>query len=98
LESTQSDFSFQAEIRGRELAVFTTGAGAPEGRALEVWLIEGDADPVSLGLIGGALSLGDLTFNTGTVLAVSIEPPGGSPSGTPTGQVVALGDLRNVLG
>jgi anti-sigma-K factor RskA len=32
----------------------------------------------------------------GAVLAVSVEPPGGSPTGQPTGPVVATGDLKNI--
>ncbi|WP_287200988.1 anti-sigma factor, partial [Mesorhizobium sp.] len=32
----------------------------------------------------------------GAVLAVSVEPAGGSPTGQPTGPVVAAGDLKNV--
>jgi anti-sigma-K factor RskA len=33
----------------------------------------------------------DMPFTEGTVLAVSIEPRGGSPTGGPTGPVVAMG-------
>jgi anti-sigma-K factor RskA len=35
-------------------------------------------------------------FATGAVLAVSLEPTGGSPTGQPTGPVVAAGDLRSI--
>ena len=34
------------------------------------------------------------TLAQGAVLAVSLEPTGGSPTGQPTGPVVAVGDLR----
>jgi anti-sigma-K factor RskA len=30
------------------------------------------------------------------VLAVSLEPPGGSPTGAPTGPVIATGKLTNL--
>ncbi|TIW60287.1 MAG: anti-sigma factor, partial [Mesorhizobium sp.] len=32
----------------------------------------------------------------GAVLAVSVEPIGGSPTGQPTGPVVAAGDLKGI--
>jgi anti-sigma-K factor RskA len=32
----------------------------------------------------------------GAVLAVSLEPSGGSPTGQPTGPVVAAGDLKDI--
>jgi anti-sigma-K factor RskA len=71
---------------------------APQPRSLELWLIEGDRPPVSLGLIPddgrGDLSVApDLRdrFTEGAVLAISLEPAGGSPSGSPTGPVVGAG-------
>jgi anti-sigma-K factor RskA len=35
-------------------------------------------------------------LDSGDVLAVSVEPAGGSPSGQPTGPVVAAGDLQGI--
>jgi anti-sigma-K factor RskA len=32
-------------------------------------------------------------FAAGAALAVSLEPPGGSPTGAPTGPIVGLGQL-----
>ena len=77
-------------------------AGAPRpGRALELWLIAGDAAPVSLGLLPDALR-GRLSVEEGLrasleggVLAISDEPPGGSPTGAPTGDVLAVGQITN---
>jgi anti-sigma-K factor RskA len=31
-----------------------------------------------------------------TTLAVSLEPPGGSPTGQPTGPVIATGELKPI--
>jgi len=73
----------------------------PAGRALELWLIADEAAPVSLGLLSddpvtvvnvaedlqGALA--------GGVLAISDEPPGGSPTGAPTGPVLATGPITD---
>lgn len=74
-----------------------TGA-PPPGRVLELWLIAKDATaPVSLGVIGEngitALQLPpglEDQFAEG-VFAISEEPPGGSPTGAPTGSVLATG-------
>jgi anti-sigma-K factor RskA len=57
---------------------------------LELWLIAQDGVPVSLGLLaaGGETVLvppADLAAQLpGATLAVSAEPPGGSPTGSPT--------------
>ena len=78
-------------------------AGAPAaGRALELWLIAGEAAPVSLGVLPdgrrGALSVpAELRDRLQDgVLAVSDEPPGGSPTGLPTGAVLATGAVRDI--
>lgn len=74
------------------------GDAAP-GRTLELWLIEGDNPPVSLGLLpaerrGQIRVPPDLAPRfRNAVLAVSDEPPGGSPTGTPTGAVLATGPV-----
>lgn len=77
-------------------------AGAPApGRSLELWLIAGEAAPVSLGLLPedrrGALPVSDALRPRlpGAVLAVSDEPRGGSPTGAPTGEVLATGAVRD---
>lgn len=65
----------------------------PDG-ALELWLIRGgEGAPISLGLVAPK---GDVTLlplavppRPGDVLALSIEPQGGSPAPGPTGPVIA---------
>lgn len=67
------------------------------GRARELWLIQGAAPPVSLGLLApGTVVTLDLPETLrpgleGAVLAISDEPAGGSPTGQPTGAVLATG-------
>ena len=69
----------------------------------ELWMIEGNNPPVSMGVIPVGAST-HLTVDAvareklaqGAVLAVSLEPNGGSPTGQPTGPVVAAGDLRSI--
>jgi anti-sigma-K factor RskA len=75
---------------------------ADPGRVLELWALV-DQTPVSLGLLPDqtraeivlppelAERLGE-----GTLVEVTEEPAGGSPTGGPTGTVLALGYLRDV--
>jgi len=73
------------------------------GKDFELWMIEGKNQPVSMGVIpaGAAAHLTiapavQEKLAQGAVLAVSLEPAGGSPTGQPTGPVVAAGDLKSI--
>ena len=78
------------------LTVRITLAGTDD-RVPELWLIPGDGVPRSLGVItgdGATIALPEgIAPLPGEALAVSLEPPGGSPTGAPTGPVVASGQL-----
>jgi anti-sigma-K factor RskA len=71
-------------------------------RVLELWSVPPQGAPRSLGLISASgttvLSRAKLPatlLKGGTAaLAVSVEPPGGSPTGAPTGPVVFAGKLQ----
>ena len=71
-------------------------------RVLELWSVPPQGAPRSLGLISASgttvLSRDKLPatlLKGGTAaLAVSVEPPGGSPTGAPTGPVVFAGKLQ----
>ena len=75
---------------------------AREGRSLELWLIEGENPPVSLGVIAqteqSILTLPEDRRGrlASAVLAGSDEPEGGSPTGAPTGDVLATGLVSKV--
>ena len=78
-------------------------ADASKGKAPELWLIVGKDAPRSLGLITfkGAQAHAvpaalRARFGEGATLAISLEPAGGSPTGTPTGPVVAAGKLAAI--
>ena len=67
----------------------------------ELWLIPAGASPRSLGLInpdGAELSLSafnaEYARRVGASIAVSLEPAGGSPTGAPTGPIIAMGAIR----
>lgn len=78
-------------------------AGTPAtGRVFQLWLIEGKNPPVSLGVLPSAQT-GTLTLKAslksklaGAVLAISDEPTGGSPTGQPTGAVLATGNIHAI--
>lgn len=69
------------------------------GFAHELWVIPKDGAPRSLGVINDATDTKinvaglDGKLMNGALLAVSLEPPGGSPSGAPTGKVVCKGSI-----
>jgi anti-sigma-K factor RskA len=76
-------------------------ATPPSDRAFELWSIApGGKAPRSLGVVpaDGQMTLASLpiAFPDGTTLAISIEPPGGSPTGQPTGPIAFVGTLQPV--
>jgi anti-sigma-K factor RskA len=67
---------------------------APAGKSYELWAVEPGQDPKSLGVVSAASYTRPLAVPTGNlVLAVSLEPAGGSPTGKVTGPVVFSGPL-----
>ncbi len=77
--------------------------GAPAtGRTFELWLIEGGNKPVSLGVLPDAakatIDIADQlrAKMPNATLAISDEPPGGSPTGQATGAVLAIGKIHSI--
>jgi anti-sigma-K factor RskA len=63
-------------------------------RDLELWQIPaGATKPASLGVIPQDGKIVTPGVQTGTMLLVSLEPKGGSPTGQPTGPVLYAGKL-----
>jgi len=69
----------------------------------ELWLLVPDEAPLSLGLLndqGSTLLQPSDELNRlvqpGLALAVSLEPPGGSPTGVPTGPVLFVGNIQSL--
>ena len=69
----------------------TAGPVAEAGKDYELWVIVGEAAPVSLGLVSAAVDRPLPTLAEGSVLAISLEPLGGSTTGAPTGPILATG-------
>ncbi|HEX4296776.1 MAG TPA: anti-sigma factor [Devosia sp.] len=79
-----------------------SGAAVP-GKDYQLWAIEGSNAPKSMGLIkvdsGDSVKVSSdvlAGFGPGTTLAISLEPQGGSPTGLPTGPVVAAGKAAQI--
>ena len=91
------------DIKRGTNAVVPASYSAAATRVPELWLIPPDGKPRPVGLLRAdqpvTLTLshelaGFATSNA--VLAVSLEPPGGSPTGLPTGPVIGSGKLTNL--
>jgi anti-sigma-K factor RskA len=84
----------------RMVVVPATPVAFDQGRAPELWLIPAGGKPISVGMIARdkptTLALDPaLLAQLGptAALAVSVEPIGGSPTGQPTGAVIAKGAI-----
>lgn len=69
----------------------------------ELWLIPPGEAPKSLGLVSTDKTQSITVPKTllralakGSTLAVSLEPPGGAPQGTPTGPIIAKGGIEAI--
>ncbi|QXH44390.1 anti-sigma factor [Pseudomonas xanthosomatis] len=105
LEQSDGDVLFTATVRPGDRAVLfvPTRASYWKDLSAQAWLIGKDGKPHSLGLLPAnaaaglaipaelAASLGD-----GAALAVSLEPENGSPTGLPTGPVIAQGKISSL--
>jgi len=84
------------------LQVLSTKAVPVAGRSRELWLIAGDNPPVSLGILSVinkqniALSKDLSSVIVGSTLAISDEPAGGSPTGSPTGAVLTTATVVEI--
>jgi len=84
------------------LIVATVAGQAQADRSFELWVLPEGQAPVSLGVLNGrealVLDTAKLLGPDGETanLAITLEPLGGSPSGDPTGPVVASGALSPV--
>jgi anti-sigma-K factor RskA len=99
----QPTFVAAVNAGGTGLLVVPAALLTSDPRAMELWVIPAGDKPHSLGLIepGRTVRLdvprelaGRLTADA--ALAVSMEPPGGSPTGQPTGPIVASGKLTSL--
>jgi anti-sigma-K factor RskA len=94
-------FLLTVDTRSRSFTVRRVGAEVPAGRSFELWLVHDKFPaPRSLGVIGeheftrpAAFANYDQQIINEATYAVSVEPPGGSPTGVATGPIVYVGKL-----
>ncbi len=91
------------DAAAREVSLSHVSGSRAGDRDFELWMIEGGNAPVSVGLIPAGSTIhirlspeAQARLAAGAVLAISLEPQGGSPTGQPTGPVVAAGGLRDI--
>lgn len=105
LAPNQSDVHYFVVYDGRtnDIGLSHVTGNRPAGRDFELWVIEGGRPPASVGVIpaGSTAHLAvteeiERRIDAGSRLAISLEPPGGSPTGQPTGPVVAAGELHGI--
>lgn len=86
----------------QSLVVAAAAGIAPvAGHSHELWVIPADGTPRSMGILPGADPMHMRVpapmaqrLAAGATLALSVEPTGGSPTGLPTGPVIAAGKLQ----
>jgi anti-sigma-K factor RskA len=94
-------FILTVDAATRNFTVRKVGATPEAGKSYELWIVSDKLQrPRSLGVIGSndftarpILAGYDSEIVNQATFAVSVEPPGGSPSGSPTGPVVFSGKL-----
>ena len=91
-------FEVTVNLDKQELTVRPVLAQAPPGKAYELWLIDAKLGARSLGVVGdrsraASLSAYDPAVVENATFAVTVEPPGGSPTGQPSGAPVFVGKL-----
>ncbi|CAA9511533.1 MAG: hypothetical protein AVDCRST_MAG62-558 [uncultured Sphingomonas sp.] len=86
-----------------ELLVTSSAIEEQADRDHELWIIPAGGSPISLGIVPAGESVKRRIaptlrgqFRSGATIALSREPSGGSPTGQPTGPILATGSLQSV--
>jgi anti-sigma-K factor RskA len=99
-DGAQPAFLVSFDLERRTLMVRNVSAPVLSGKSYQLWLLSGRfSSPRSLGVIGTEeytrpqlATLDSVLLNSATY-AVSLEPEGGSPTGTPSGPMLYSGKL-----
>jgi anti-sigma-K factor RskA len=98
LTSPRGEPLYVATLERAGVALVPVNVARYDGRFPELWIIRAGAKPAPVGMIDNtrpvALTLKDARASD--VLAISLEPAGGSRTGAPTGPVIATGALRQL--
>jgi anti-sigma-K factor RskA len=102
-EGSASRFVAFYEQATRTMHLSPVAVEAQPNRDMELWIIPAGGAPISLGVVPASGQAvipvqGDLQqhFAAGATFAVSREPKGGSPTGSPTGPVIAAGLAKEI--
>ena len=94
--------AFYDSANGMVKLLGLSGQAVPE-KDYELWYIKGEAAPVSMGVVpvDGRMEIpvapdAKANFDEGTVLAVTLEQKGGSPTGAPQGALVSAGPAMRI--
>lgn len=93
----QSAFLVEAQ-RGQIRLAAVNPRGVEAGRVMQLWALpQGATAPTSLGLVpeDGRYSVTPRSIRPepGMLIEITLEPPGGSPTGRPTGPILFIGRL-----
>ena len=88
----------EVDTRTGRIQVRSLAAEIPAGRSLELWHVAEGNPPRSLGILQAgaeAQTIQDVPAGgpVSGLIAATVEPPGGSPTGAPTGPIVYSGAL-----
>jgi len=104
LLTSQDQPAWVVEAAGNELRLAALNPRpVAEGRVMELWALpQGATAPTSLGLVpeGGRLTVSPRGIRPapGMLIEITLEPPGGSPIGRPTGPILFIGRLQPAAG
>lgn len=102
LSGTQPGAQFVVSVNKSAslLQVSALNVTLPEAKNLQLWLINGSQPPRSLGLItrsgSNQFRLGSASVDNQSVLAISLEPLGGSKLAGPSGPVIFQGKVSQL--
>jgi anti-sigma-K factor RskA len=88
-------FLATVDLANGTLSIRRVAAEAPADKSYELWAVEPDQAPRSLGVVENASLIRTLPVpaRDDLLLAISLEPKGGSTTGAPTGPVLFTGPL-----
>jgi len=99
----QRNFVATVDVTRATVAVVPASFSADATRVPELWLIPQGGKPFAVGVLRAdravVIALPPPLLKiaaSGATLAVSLEPPGGSPTGQPTGPVIGAGKLTSL--
>lgn len=101
--NAQVDLMASYDAATGRMQIVPVAAGRAEKKSLELWVVPSSGSPISLGILpsqeGGEMVIpADMRarISDGATLAVTLEPFGGSPTGSATGPIVAVGATRKM--